>query len=39
MKSAWDHYLDQQLEDPILRKAFEEETKVLNSRLCRPRVK
>lgn len=33
MKTAWDSYLDQQLADPILRKAFEKETKVLNSRL------
>ncbi len=33
MKTAWDSYLDQQFADPTLRKGFEEETKVLNSRL------
>jgi HTH-type transcriptional regulator/antitoxin HipB len=29
MKNAWDSYLDQQLADPTVRQAFEEETKVL----------
>jgi hypothetical protein len=29
MKTAWDSYLDQQLADPAVRQAFEEETKVL----------
>ena len=29
MKTAWDSYLDQQLADPTVRQAFEEETKVL----------
>ncbi len=30
MKTAWDSYLDQQLTDPSVRQAFEEETKVLS---------
>jgi len=30
MKTAWDSYLDQQLTDPTVRRAFEEETKVLS---------
>jgi HTH-type transcriptional regulator/antitoxin HipB len=30
MKTAWDSYLDQQLANPTVRQAFEEETKVLN---------
>jgi hypothetical protein len=29
MRTAWDNYLEQQLTDPIVRQAFEEETKVL----------
>ena len=29
MKTPWDSYLDQQLADPAVRQAFEEETKVL----------
>ncbi len=29
MKTAWDKYLDQQLTDPVVRKAYEEETQVL----------
>jgi hypothetical protein len=29
MKTAWDSYLDQQLANPAVRQAFEEETKVL----------
>ena len=29
MKTAWDNYLDQQRADPTVRRAFEEETKVL----------
>jgi hypothetical protein len=29
MKTAWDSYLDQQLADPTVRQAFEEEIKVL----------
>jgi hypothetical protein len=33
MKTAWDTYLDQQIADPIVRQAFEEETKVLNRHL------
>lgn len=32
MKTAWDTYLDQQIADPTVRQAFEEETKVLNRR-------
>lgn len=31
MKTAWDSYLDQQLADPTVRQAFEEETKVLGT--------
>jgi transcriptional regulator with XRE-family HTH domain len=30
MKTAWDDYLDQQLTDPSVRQAYEEETKVLS---------
>jgi predicted transcriptional regulator len=30
MKTAWDKYLDQQLADPVIRQAFEEETKLLS---------
>ena len=30
MKTAWDSYLDQQLSNPSVRQAFEEETKVLS---------
>ena len=30
MKYAWDSYLDQQLADPTVRQAFEEETKALS---------
>jgi len=30
MKTAWDSYLDQQLADPTVHRAFEEETKVLS---------
>jgi predicted transcriptional regulator len=30
MKSSWDAYLEQQLEKPEVRKAFEEERRVLN---------
>jgi hypothetical protein len=33
MKTAWDSYLDQQLADPTVRQAFEEETKVLDTGL------
>ncbi len=29
MKTAWDSYLDQQLANPSVRQAYEEETKVL----------
>ena len=29
MKTAWDSYLDQQLTNPSVRQAYEEETKVL----------
>ena len=29
MKTTWDTYLNQQLADPIVRQAFEEETKVI----------
>lgn len=29
MKTAWDSYFDQQLVDPTVRQAFEEETKIL----------
>ena len=29
-KTAWDSYLDQQLANPSVRQAFEEETKVLS---------
>jgi hypothetical protein len=29
MKTVWDSYLDQQLADPAVRQAFEDETKVL----------
>ena len=29
MKTAWDSYLEEQLADPMVRQAFEEETKVL----------
>ena len=30
MKTEWDSYLDQQLANPAVRQAFEEETKVLS---------
>ncbi len=30
MKTAWDKYLDQQLADPAIRQAYEEETKLLS---------
>jgi DNA-binding XRE family transcriptional regulator len=30
MKTAWDDYLDQQLTEPSVRQAYEEETKVLS---------
>jgi DNA-binding XRE family transcriptional regulator len=30
MKTEWDSYLDQQLANPTVRQAFEEETKVLS---------
>ena len=30
MKTAWDTYLDQQLTNPSIRQAYEEETKVLS---------
>jgi DNA-binding XRE family transcriptional regulator len=30
MKTEWDSYLDQQLADPTVRQAYEEETKVLS---------
>jgi DNA-binding XRE family transcriptional regulator len=30
MKTAWDSYLDQQLANPAVRQAYEEETKVLS---------
>ncbi|HEY0795789.1 MAG TPA: helix-turn-helix transcriptional regulator [Acidisarcina sp.] len=30
MKTAWDDYLEQQLKNPSVRQAFEEETKVLS---------
>ena len=30
MKTEWDSYLDQQLANPTVRRAFEEETKVLS---------
>ena len=30
MKTAWDSYLDQQLANPSVRQAYEEETKVLS---------
>ncbi len=30
MKTAWDSYLDQQLTNPSIRQAYEEETKVLS---------
>ena len=30
MKTEWDSYLDQQLANPTIRQAFEEETKVLS---------
>ena len=30
MKNAWDSYLDQQLANPTVRQAYEEETKVLS---------
>lgn len=30
MKTAWDSYLDQQLANPSIRQAYEEETKVLS---------
>ena len=30
MKTAWDDYLDQQLTNPSVRQAYEEETKVLS---------
>jgi predicted transcriptional regulator len=30
MKTAWDKYLDQQLADPTIRQAYEEETKLLS---------
>jgi transcriptional regulator with XRE-family HTH domain len=30
MKTEWDSYLEQQLADPVVRHAFEEETKVLS---------
>lgn len=30
MKTAWDSYLDQQLTDPSVRQAFDEEIKVLS---------
>jgi len=30
MKTAWDSYLDRQLADPTVRRAFEEETQVLS---------
>ncbi len=36
MKTAWDTYLDQQIADPTVRQAFEEETKVLNRRRRTP---
>jgi hypothetical protein len=35
MKNAWDSYLDQQLVDPAVRQAFEEETKVLGFKFRR----
>jgi hypothetical protein len=38
MKTAWDNYLDQQLADPIVRQAFEEETKVLGIGLQLSRI-
>ena len=30
MKTEWDSYLDQQLANPTVRQAYEEETKVLS---------
>ncbi len=30
MKTTWDSYLDQQLTDPVVHKAYEEETKILS---------
>ena len=30
MKTEWDSYLDQQLANPAVRQAYEEETKVLS---------
>ena len=39
MKTEWDNYLDQQLANPVVRQAYEEETKVLSIgiELARPR--
>jgi hypothetical protein len=39
MKTAWDSYLDQQLADPTVRQAFEEETKVLDTRSSAPPIR
>jgi DNA-binding XRE family transcriptional regulator len=30
MKNQWDNYLDEQLANPVVRQAYEEETKVLS---------